>query len=299
MRTRIAGFAAIVVLVAALQADVLADLYALSRNDPSASHVVLIPLVSLALVFQRRKEIFTHVSTAWPAGLVVGLAGIVLALLASSSSGLRSGQDGLTIRVLAVVTMWAGGFLLSFGTRAFRSARFAMGFLLLTAPLPTFVLDGMTQLLKRGSTEVVAWLFALTPMPFHREGFVFNLPTVSIEVADACSGIRSTLAMMLTALLAGHMWLESGWKKAVLVFATLPIAILKNGVRIVSLSLLATYVDPSFLVGRLHNDGGVVFFGLALVMLLPVLTILRRLDSPEPGTRRESVVFAPGHSSHH
>jgi exosortase/archaeosortase family protein len=110
-------------------------------------------------------------------------------------------------------------------------------------------------------------------------------------VADACSGIRSGIALILTALLAGHMFLRSPWKKALLVAAVLPIAVLKNGLRIVSLSLLAIHVDPGILAGRLHNDGGIAFFLLALTLLLPILGLLRRWDS---GSRlRGATTLAP------
>jgi exosortase len=276
---RVVLYVGFVLASALLQSNVLRALFAFSQDNASASHVILIPLVSVALVFQRRSEILTAASTAWRGGLGTILAGVCLSVVTSSSLALRGPQDALALRVLALVVIWVGGFLLIFGWRAFRAARFPLAFLAFTIPMPGILLDGVTELLKRGSTEVVAALLALTPIPFHREGFVFSMPTLSIEVADACSGIRSSIALVLTALLTGHMFLESGWKKALLVLAILPISLLKNGVRIVSLSLLATYVDPAFLVGRLHHDGGIVFFLLALAMLLPVLTILRRSEA--------------------
>ena len=90
-------------------------------------------------------------------------------------------------------------------------------------------------------------------------------PTVAIEIADECSGIRSSLALVMTVLLAGHMFLTSAWKKALLALAVIPLTIVKNGIRIVSLTLLAVHVNPSFLTGQLHHEGGIVFFVLALL----------------------------------
>jgi len=84
--------------------------------------------------------------------------------------------------------------------------------------------------------------------------------------------------LLLTSLLAGHTFLRTPWTKTVIVLAILPVTILKNGVRIVTLSLLAMHVDPGFLAGQLHHEGGIVFFLLALVMLAPVLFLLRRSE---------------------
>ena len=126
-----------------------------------------------------------------------------------------------------------------------------------------------------GSAEVSYAVFELLGGPVYRTGFIFALPGLTIEVAKECSGIRSSLALLITSLLAGHLFLRSAWTKAVLTLATLPLLIVKNGIRIVTLSLLSIYVDPSFLTGSLHRDGGIVFFFLALVLLTPVLWLLQ------------------------
>jgi exosortase/archaeosortase family protein len=99
-----------------------------------------------------------------------------------------------------------------------------------------------------------------------------------IEIADECSGIRSSISLLLTSLLAGHMLLENAWTKSVLVAVVLPLAVVKNGIRIVSLSLLAMHVDPGFLAGSLHHEGGIVFYLLALTLLAPILGLLRRSE---------------------
>jgi exosortase len=155
---------------------------------------------------------------------------------------------------------------------------FPLGFLVFMIPIPAVVLEATTQVLKRGSTEVVAALFALTGTPNLRRGFVFSLPTVVIRVADECSGIRSSIALLLMALLMGHTSLTSGWSKTCLALATLPITILKNGIRIVTLTLLAVHVNPGFLTGRLHNQGGIVFFLIGVAALVPLAALLARLE---------------------
>jgi len=162
---------------------------------------------------------------------------------------------------------------------------FPLLFLAFTIPIPAAPLGLAVRFLKQGSSDMVDALFSLTGTTYHREGFVFTLPTVSIEVADECSGIRSSIALLLTTLLAGHTFLSTGWKKAVLVAAIVPLTILKNGIRIVGLTLLAVHVNPSFLTGQLHHEGGIVFFVMALLMLEPLFYLLRK---SEPGYRRRA-----------
>ncbi|MCA1563303.1 MAG: archaeosortase/exosortase family protein [Acidobacteria bacterium] len=256
--------------------NVLRALAELSGKDPSASHLVLIPVITLALIYRRRVSIFSTVRFAWGAGSGVILVGLLCFLGAFLSRPSVGPHGMLMLQVTTLVILWTGGFLLFYGLAAFRAALFPLLFLGFMIPIPGVLLDAVTRILIIGSSETVAGLFALTGTPYHREGFLFALPGLTIAIADECSGIRSTIALLLTGLLAGHMYLRSGWSKAVLFAAILPLTILKNGIRIVSLSLLSIHVDPSFLSGRLHHDGGVVFFLLALALLLPLLIVLRR-----------------------
>jgi exosortase len=289
LRRRTCFFAVYCLAVAAGSAGILQRLVAFSRGDDSASHVILIPFISAALIFRNRASIFAAVSFDRVAGAAAILTAFCVTVAAARGGGMA--EPGLTLHlaVAGVVGMWMGGFLFFFGAQAFRAAGFALLFMAFTIPLPAALLDGVTQVLKVGSTEAVAELFSLSGVPHHRQGFVFTLPTVAIEVADACSGIRSTIALTLTALLAGDVFLQSTWKKVLLVLAVFPITVVKNAIRIVSLSLLATYVNPSFLSGRLHTDGGVVFFLMALGLLAPVLAIFRRLDTPRAGIQRGAI----------
>jgi exosortase len=113
-------------------------------------------------------------------------------------------------------------------------------------------------------------------VPVFRDGFLFTLPGLTVEVAEQCSGIRSGISLFLVGILAGHIFLKSGWRKLALAAAVVPITIAKNGLRIVTISLLGAYVDRQVLSGPLHQAGGIPFFGVALVLLAVVLWALRR-----------------------
>jgi exosortase len=241
----------------------------LARDNSTASHIILVPVVSLLLLVQSRTAVFSSHRTDLLAGLPVLFVGGVLLWLAGS----------LTVSVAGMLVLLVGAFLLVFGREASRAALFPLAFLIFAIPIPQTVLDWSVQVLKDGSTESVEAMFSVVGLPFHRDGYVFSLPSFTIEIADECSGIRSSIALLLTTVLAGHTFLGRPWGKLLLIALVLPVAILKNGIRIVGLSLLAMYVDPGFLTGQLHHEGGVVFFALSLLLLAPVVMVLRRSEA--------------------
>ena len=248
----------------------------LSQREVTASYVMLVPFVSIALIYLNRIAIFSSVTTQLRLGLPIVVAGIGLSLVGQFAV---EGTNALSVSVAGLALSWIGGYVLFYGAAAARTALFPLAFLAFMIPLPAIAIDAATQVLKAGSADTVAQLFALTGTPYHRHDFVFSLPGVTIEIADECSGIRSSLGLLLTSLVAGHVELKRWWTKVILVLAVFPIALLKNAVRIVVLTLLSMHVDPSFLTGRLHHEGGGVFFVLGLGMMVPVFLLLQRLET--------------------
>jgi exosortase len=281
--TRVGLFIAFGVVLAALNVETLRGVVAVSRANETASHLVLIPFVSAALILLQRHEIFASLKTATLPGFLVGGAGVAVLIGERAHRGGVVSNDSLSIMMAALVVTLIGSFLLCFGVRAFRTALFPLLFLVFAIPIPLSALAAATRFLKAGSTETVAGLFQLTGTPHHRDGFVFTLPTFVIEVADECSGIRSSIGLLLTALLAGHLFLRSWWRKAILVVAVVPLAMLKNGIRIATLSLLAEHVDRGYLTGQLHHEGGIVFFLLTLALLAPLFIILEKSEMKAAG----------------
>jgi exosortase len=242
------------------------------------SHIVLIPLVSTALVYMDRKRIFAQAQWSVAAGVGLIAAGIAVFIASRTVTDSWTMNDSLSLSFLGIAATWLGSFILCYGVQAFRVGTFPLLFLFLVVPIPDIVLQNSIAWLVKGSTEVSDLLFKLTGVPVYRNGAVFVLPGLTIEVAKECSGIRSSLALFITALIAGKFFLRSKWRRAALVAAALPILVVKNGLRIVTLTLLAIYVDPGFLAGGLHRRGGVVFFVLGLIILWPVLRILEKTE---------------------
>jgi len=274
-----ASFVGFLVLSVAVFWPVLAQWVRYSREHESSSHVFLIPFISAGLVYRSRRTIFEGHRTSFDLGTILILAGLSGYWLVTKESAQWAGGDRLAGMALAIVTIWMGGFIFFFGPRCFRKGLFPLLFLLFMVPIPSLLLDEITFQLRKGSTAVAYGLFAFLEVPVFREGFRLSLPDLNIEVARECSGIRSSLALVITCLLAGHITLHSWWRKGLLWLLAIPLAILKNGLRIVCISLLGIYVDRGFLSGNLHSRGGIVFFLTALLVLSFFLWILHKSES--------------------
>jgi exosortase/archaeosortase family protein len=98
---------------------------------------------------------------------------------------------------------------------------------------------------------------------------MLSIPGLDIEVARECSSIRSSLMLVVTTMILAHLFLRSWWRKALLVGAAIPLSVAKNGLRIVTIAELGTRIDPGFLSGKLHHNGGILFFGLSVSSSLP------------------------------
>ncbi|MFZ3215817.1 MAG: exosortase/archaeosortase family protein [Candidatus Acidiferrales bacterium] len=249
-------------------------------HGESGSYIVLIPLIAFFLLYFERRRIFSVTRSSVGLAASVTLGGILLYWVATRGPISRIGNWPLSLETLALVLVWVGGFLLCYGLVALREAAFPLLFLLLMIPLPDVLLDRAIHALTEGSTEVAYLIFEAVGTPVLRNGFLLSVPGVTIEVANECSSIHSSIALVITCLLAGHLYLRTGWKMAVLVLLSLPLSIIKNGIRIATLTLLSIYVDPGFLTGKLHQEGGFVFFLVALLILWPVFLWMEKSDNP-------------------
>jgi exosortase len=245
------------------------------END-DASHVVLIPFISALLVYLQRERIFARLSRDFIVSVSEAVLGIILTAVTALRFGSWDASTVLAAYVLALVLLWIAGFAFCFGEHAVRAARFPLSFLVLTVPVPKFALSHVVHALQSGSAAIVSLIFEVTRTPFLRDGFLFEMGRINIEIAEECSGIRSSMAVLILALLAAHFYLRSPLKRAFFVACSLLVMIVKNGIRIATLTLLSLYVNPSFLFGRLHRDGGIVFFLIGMALLFPVLWALQR-----------------------
>jgi exosortase len=280
MTTRWRLLFAWIVLSSLLFLKPVVDIVRLSLSKDDASYLIIIPFLSATVLYLERRKIFQQTAIDKVLGvtflLLAGLALLISSYLGKSNPFLDLKLSGC---ILALVLFWVSGFAFLFGKAVLRAAHFPFLFLLLMVPIPTFLLDRIIFLLQQGSAWITGAFFDLVGVPALQEGLVFHLARVNIEVAKECSGIRSSMALFILALLVAHFQLRNFSNKIAFIILGLFMMILKNGVRIATLTLLAVYVDPSFLFGRLHRQGGVVFFLLALLLLLPLLFFLRHRES--------------------
>jgi exosortase len=277
----------------AFQWQAIRDLITYAESDKqNASQVLLIPFVSAALIFWDRKKIFARVQySVFPAVLMVML-GVGLLLAARLWVTPIHEGDRIVLMTASTLTIWLGLFVGFFGVDAFRAALFPLLFLLFfTIPIPELILKPLISFLQRGSAEISFVLLRLTGTPVYREGFIFLTSFGPIEIAPECSGIRSFLSMLILTILAGHLLLQTTWRRIALVLVAIPIMIFKNAVRIVTLTLLSIHVDPAIIESRLHREGGIPFFLLALLLTYPILKILMKTEKAERSDAGEQSIL--------
>lgn len=241
------------------------------------SHISLIPFLCLYLLYIRRAAIFLAVEWSPFLGSILMVVGSVVSL--DAREPISETLDSYSPAILSFVMMCWGAFLFCYGIHAVRTASFGLGLMVFMVPFPSVVLDAIVTFLQHSSAEVTDRLFSVLGVPVFREGFVFSLSDFTIYVAEECSGIRSALSLLITSLVASHLFLRSTWGKMGLVFIVVPLAIVKNAVRIVGLALLANYVDPSFITdSTLHRNGGIPLFVLSLAVLFSLVWLIRKLE---------------------
>ena len=181
----------------------------------------------------------------------------------------------LTISFLCC--LGAGGFFF-FGRDWMRAAAFPLAYLIFMIPMPDAMADALESASKYASAEVANLLFHLSGTPFLRAGLIFQLPNITIEVAQECSGIRSSWVLLMTSILAANLFLKTRWRRFALVAFVIPLAILRNGFRILVIGLLCVNVGPHMIHSLIHRRGGPLFFMLSLIPFFLVLWWLRKGD---------------------
>lgn len=258
----------------------LASTVKLALSSDSYTHILLILPISIALIVANDRHSFVSSSklVKWPGLVLLSTAALLRVALVWGHVDL-SASDALCINILALVLWWIGSVAVCFGAYALQSNRFALCFLLLFVPLPDAALNWIVEGLQNTSAAATEIMFRIAQVPVTRDGIVLSIPGLDIEVARECSSIRSSTMLVVLTLVLAHLFLCSKWRKILLILLAIPLSIAKNAVRIFTIAELATRVDPSYLDGRLHHQGGVVFLGLAVLVTVLLLWFLRKGES--------------------
>jgi len=215
-------------------------------------------------------------------GAILLTAALLLRAVSAWSAWHLSSNDSLSLSVFALVLWWVGSVILCFGLQTFRSLLFPLCFLLLIVPFPEHGLSSITGFLQHQSAIAASILFRCARVPVTRDGIVLSIPGLDIEVARECSSIRSSMMLIVTTMVLAHLFLRSWWRKTLLIVITIPLSVAKNAVRIFTIAELGTRVDPGFLDGRLHRQGGIIFWSLAVGVVVLLLWGLTRSEFRTP-----------------
>ncbi len=245
------------------------------------SYIVLIPFVSLYLAWQRRSAEPDHSTPNRPLAFL--LFGIGLAALGGWSIPLLSGasfarEDSLALTTLSFVGFFAGICIWFLGRQTLRVFLFPLSFLIFMIPMPVALESAIETVLQYGSATVAHGLFVITGTTVFADGLIFQLPGITLKIAPECSGIHSTLALLITSIVAGSFFLRSPGRRAVLALAVFPLALLRNGFRVFVLGELCVHISPDMIDSYIHHHGGPIFFVLSLIPFSLLLLLLIRSE---------------------
>jgi exosortase len=270
------GTAVICILIAAVYYHVLVKLVTDWSQIPDFSHGFLVPLFSVYLIWEKRDTLRNTVIAPCWGGIAVIALGLLVLLLGVYGSELFLSRVSLVILLAGLVLCFGGPQFL-------KELRFALLVLLLAIPIPAIVFNKITFPLQILASKLASGLLPLFGVPVLREGNVIELPMMKLEVAEACSGIRSLMSLFTLAVFYGYFLEKSAWRRGALVLASIPIAIAANAVRILGTGLCVQYWDPDKALGFFHEFSGWVIFLVSLVSLYAVHCVM----SLFPAKRRQ------------
>lgn len=262
-------------------------LFALARlaaSDNLYSHIPLIPLVSIYLVWLQRDRLSgccdaVTARRRWP-GVVAALCGaLTLAAywLAPPSWKAQPANAASALMFAYLCGVWSISVAV-FGWPTVRRLLFPFAFLIFIVPFPVAVTHAIEVFFQHASADAASVMIGISQTPVLREGLFFKLPGITLQVAEECSGIRSTLVLFITSLAGGYMFFELRRYRAILALAVIPIAILRNGFRIFTIAWLCVHVDPEMIHSAIHRRGGPLFFALSLIPFFALLFWMYRRE---------------------
>ena len=252
--------ATLILLAAWLYAPIILRLVRQWWSDPNFSHGFFVPVFSAFVLWQNRtrlREMQRKPSTWGLPIILVSLAMLVVGIFGAE----------LFLSRVSLIVLISGLVIFFLGWAIFREVLFPLLFLVLMVPIPAIVFSQITLPLQILASKVAAWTLPVFGVPVLREGNIINLPSMPLEVAQACSGIRSLMSLLTLAIMYGYLMERRTWVRIVLALASVPIAVAANGLRIVGTGLVVQYWDPDKAEGFFHLFSGWLVFVVSLLML--------------------------------
>ena len=281
---RIKSFSIAVIAVTLAFIYPLFELVKLSLGTELYSHILLIPGVSIYFAWSKRKQSSEtpFVNNHWLTLSIITIAAALLCvfLIVRQGDGLASIEDFLAITILPYVLLVGAAGIHFLGLSSFKRHLFSFAFLIFLIPIPLFLQYWINTFFQYTSAELSYLFIKLAQIPIHREHpLVFELPTIFLQVAPECSGIRSSLVLLITSIVAGELFLDSKWKRLFLALFVIPLAIFRNGLRIMTIAYLCVEIGPEMIDSWIHRHGGPLFFLVSLIPFFAILLLLSRLEA--------------------
>lgn len=265
-------------LLAWLYTPVLKHLIGQWAHDPNYSHGFFVPAFSLFVIWSERGRLRKLPIEPSSSGLLVLALGLVVL-----TAGILGAE--LFLSRFSFLLVIAGLVILTYGWNHMRAVFFPWLFLLFMIPIPTIVFNQITFPLQLLASRAAAHTLPLLGVPVLREGNIIHLPSMALEVAEACSGIRSLMSLATLAIIYGYLMEPRTSIRIILALASIPIAVIANSLRIVGTGLLVQYWDPDQAEGFFHAFSGWLIFVVSLTLLFLLhraLQWMRPKGEPQP-----------------
>jgi exosortase len=265
----IVGFALALGAFAWLYSGVFAGLLRHWRSDDNYSHGFLVPLLAAYFVWERRGALCSTPARQSTMGAVVIIVSLLVFLAGTFAAE-------LFLTRISLIGVLAGCILFLLGRRHLTMLYFPLGFLLLMVPLPAILFNQIAFPLQLIASRAGELVIATAGVPVLREGNVLQLPTRTLEVAEACSGIRSLVSLLMLSILLGYFTERAISRRVLIALAAVPLAIIANGLRVAGTGLAAEWISPAAADGFFHSFSGWVVFLVACGGLLVLQRLLPR-----------------------
>ncbi len=253
-----------------LYLPVLQDLVAQWVSDPNYSHGFVIPLITAYLVWERREALQRSGDRGNAWGYVLLVASIALLMVGEAAT------FGYAARVSFLLAL-AGLIVFLRGADALRIVTFPLAYLLFMIPPPAVVMNAVAFPLQTMAAKLATNTLDVLGVPVFREGNVIALAAVRLEVTEACSGIRSLVALLALAVIFAYLTQRRWGPRVFLALSAVPIAIVTNAARITLTGVLVEIFGPGAGLGFYHEFSGLVIFVLAFLLLAAEGLVLSRL----------------------